>query len=104
MGTPEFAVPILDALLKNTEVLLVVTQPDKTVGRKKVLTYSPVKECALKHNIPVFQPSKIRFDYEEIKKVSPDLIVQGEAYASRNGIPYEVTTSRKVKAGNKNII
>ena len=75
MGTPEFAVPILDALLKNTEVLLVVTQPDKTVGRKKVLTYSPVKECALKHNIPVFQPSKIRFDYEEIKKVSPDLIV-----------------------------
>ena len=75
MGTPEFAVPILDALIKNTEVLLVVTQPDKTVGRKKVLTYSPVKECALKHNIPVFQPSKIRFDYEEIKKVSPDLIV-----------------------------
>ena len=75
MGTPEFAVPILDALIKNTEVLLVVTQPDKTVGRKKVLTYSPVKEGALKHNIPVFQPSKIRFDYEEIKKVSPDLIV-----------------------------
>lgn len=43
-------------------------------------------------------------DKNSIPVVSPDLIVQGEAYASRNGIPYEVTTSRKVKAGNKNII
>ncbi len=75
MGTPEFAVPILDTLIKNTEVLLVVTQPDKYVGRKKVLTFSPVKEEALKYNIPVFQPIKIREDYEEIKKYKPDLIV-----------------------------
>ena len=75
MGTPEFAVPILDTLIKNTEVVLVVTQPDKYVGRKKVLTYSPVKECAIKHDIPVFQPVKIREDYEEIKQYQPDLIV-----------------------------
>lgn len=75
MGTPEFAVPILDTLIKNTEVLLVVTQPDKYVGRKKVLTFSPVKEEALKYNIPVFQPIKIREDYEEIKKYKLDLIV-----------------------------
>ena len=75
MGTPEFAVPILETLIKNTEVVLVVTQPDKYVGRKKVLTYSPIKKCALKNNIPVFQPVKIREDYEEIKKYNPDLIV-----------------------------
>ena len=43
MGTPEFAGPILDTLIKNTAVVLVVTQPDKYVGRKKVLTYSPIK-------------------------------------------------------------
>ena len=56
-------------------MLLVVTQPDNYVGRKKVLTFSPVKEEALKYNIPVFQPIKIREDYEEIKKYKPDLIV-----------------------------
>lgn len=75
MGTPEFAVPILETLMKNSEVVLVVTQPDKYVGRKKVLTFSPIKEKALEHHIPVFQPVKIREDYEEIKKYQPDLIV-----------------------------
>ena len=75
MGTPEFAVPILETLIKNTEVVLVVTQPDKCVGRKKVLTYSPVKEVAINNSIPVFQPNKIREDYEEILKYQPDLIV-----------------------------
>lgn len=75
MGTPEFAVPILETLMKNSEVVLVVTQPDKYVGRKKVLTFSPIKEKALEHHIPIFQPIKIREDYEEIKKYQPDLIV-----------------------------
>lgn len=75
MGTPDFAVPILETLIKNTEVILVVTQPDRIVGRKKVLTPSPIKELAIKNNIPVFQPEKIRIDYEEIKKYQPDLIV-----------------------------
>lgn len=75
MGTPEFAVPILDTLIKNTEVVLVVTQPDKYVGRKKVLTYSPIKNLALEHNIPVFQPVRIKMDYETIKEYHPDLIV-----------------------------
>lgn len=75
MGTPEFAVPILDTLIKNTEVVLVVTQPDKYVGRKKVLTYSPIKNLALEHNIPVFQPARIKVDYEAIKEYHPDLIV-----------------------------
>ena len=75
MGTPSFSVPILEALIKEYEVALVVTQPDKEVGRKKELTMSPVKECALKHNIPVFQPEKIRADYQPIIDANPDLIV-----------------------------
>lgn len=75
MGTPSFSVPILEALIKEYEVALVVTQPDKEVGRKKELTMSPVKECALKHNIPVFQPENIRKDYNPIIEANPDLIV-----------------------------
>jgi len=75
MGTPDFAVPILETLIKHVDVVLVVTQPDAYVGRKKILTPSPVKTCALKYDIPVFQPLKIKLDYEEIKKYHPDLIV-----------------------------
>lgn len=75
MGTPEFAVPILDTLIKTSEVVLVVTKPDKYVGRKKILTPSPVKEFALKNNIPVLEPLKIKEDYEYLKKYQPDLIV-----------------------------
>ena len=56
MGTPHFAVPVLESLVQaNYEVVLVVTQPDRPVGRKRVLTAPPVKEAALKHNIPVYQ-------------------------------------------------
>ena len=75
MGTPLFAVPILDTLLEYTDVILVVTTPDKCVGRKKELTLSSVKQEALKRGIPVFQPNKIREDYEEISKLKPDLII-----------------------------
>lgn len=75
MGTPDFAVPILETLMEDTEVVLVVSQPDSYVGRKKVLTASPVKEKALANNIPVFTPTKIRDDYEELKKYNADLIV-----------------------------
>ena len=48
MGTPDFCVPILEELIKKCTVIAVVTQPDKEVGRKKVLTPSPIKEVALK--------------------------------------------------------
>ena len=58
-----FLVTLID---NNYDVVGVVSQPDKEVGRKKELTMSPVKECALKHNIPVYQPRKIRKEYEEI--------------------------------------
>ena len=75
MGTPEFAVPVLETLIKNTNVKLVVTQPDAYVGRKKVLTPSPVKAKALENNIEVFTPTKIREDYERILAVNPDIII-----------------------------
>lgn len=75
MGTPKFSVPILEALIEKYEVIGVVTQPDKKIGRKQEIVYSPVKECALEHNIPIFQPIKIRTEYEDIMKLNPDLIV-----------------------------
>ncbi len=75
MGTPDFAVPVLEMLIEKTNVVMVVTQPDKMVGRKKELVYSPVKKVAMEHKIPVFQPIRIRKDYEELKKLDIDLIV-----------------------------
>ena len=75
MGTPEFAVPVLDMLIKNCDVKLVVTQPDKMVGRKKEIVYSPIKSLALEHNIEVFQPYKIREDYQRILDINPDIII-----------------------------
>lgn len=78
MGTPAFSVPILEALVASEyTVSAVVTQPDRPVGRKKVLTPSPVKEAALKHNIEVLQPEKISGspEMEKIMDMQPDLIV-----------------------------
>ena len=60
MGTPDFSVPVLRQIIEDGyEVIAVVTQPDRPVGRKKVLTPPPVKVEAEKHKIPVFQPEKI---------------------------------------------
>lgn len=75
MGTPEFSVPILESLIELTNVVLVVSQPDKEVGRKRVLTPSPVKKCALDHDIKVLTPNKIREEYEEILNYKPDVII-----------------------------
>lgn len=75
MGTPEFCVPILEELIKEYHVIAVVTKPDKEVGRKKIVTYSPIKQVALKNNIPVLQPIKIKEDYEDIINLNPDIIV-----------------------------
>src|SRR3990170_4019326 len=61
MGTPEFAVPSLEILIKNNyEVVAVVTAPDKPQGRGQKIVYSPVKECALKYNISVLQPTNLK--------------------------------------------
>lgn len=75
MGTPDFAVPILEELIKNTNVILVVTQPDKLVGRKQILTPTPIKEVALNNNISVFQPINIKKDYETILNTEADIII-----------------------------
>lgn len=75
MGTPDFAVPVLEKLILNTKVVLVVSQPDKCVGRKRELVPTPIKKKALEYNIPIFQPEKIKLDYEEIVLARPDIII-----------------------------
>lgn len=75
MGTPDFAVPILETLIQNTNVVLVVSQPDKKVGRKQILTKTPIHEVADKYGISVFQSEKIKNDYERILEVKPDIII-----------------------------
>ncbi len=78
MGTPDFSVPVLRKIIDDGyEVIGVVTQPDRPVGRKKILTPPPVKVEALKHGIPVYQPEKIRQkdEMEKILALKPDLIV-----------------------------
>ncbi|QOS99584.1 methionyl-tRNA formyltransferase [Brevibacterium sp. JNUCC-42] len=79
MGTPDFSTQSLEALLTHGyQVVGVVTQPDRPVGRKRVLTPPPVKELALRHGLPVYQPEKIR-ESEAVQSVldatRPDLIV-----------------------------
>ena len=78
MGTPDFSVPTLEALVASEhEVAAVVTQPDKPKGRGKEIHMSPVKECALKHNIPVYQPVRARDEafVEEMRTLKPDAMV-----------------------------
>lgn len=78
MGTPEFSVGTLEALIEaGHEIVLAVTQPDKPKGRGKEMQFPPVKECALSHGIPVFQPKKIREPkcIAELKKYDADVCV-----------------------------
>ncbi len=75
MGSPEYAIPTLNALVKHHQVLAVITQPDKPVGRKKILTPSPVKVAALEQGLKVIQPEKIKTIEEELMVFSPDFIV-----------------------------
>jgi len=75
MGTPEFSVPVLEGLIENYQVVGVVSQPDRKVGRKQEIKFSPVKEVAIKYDIPVFQPEKIRSNYADILALEPDIIV-----------------------------
>jgi len=78
MGTPDFSVPVLRSIIQaGYEVIGVVTQPDRPVGRKRVMTPPPVKVEALNHGIPVLQPEKIRLreDLDQVLALKPDLIV-----------------------------
>lgn len=77
IGTPDFGLPALKNLIKDDlfDVQLVITQPDKKVGRKQMLTPPPIKVEAQNNNIPVSQPEKISEIKEEIKKLNPDIVI-----------------------------
>ena len=75
MGTPTFSVPILASLIENTNVILVVSQPDREKDRKGNLISTPIKELALSNNITVYQPAKILTEYEPILEAEPDIII-----------------------------
>lgn len=77
MGTPEFAVPTLQALIDHHEVIGVVTQPDKQRGRGKKVQFPPVKEKAVEYNIPVYQPVRAKEEafIETLRQLNPDVIV-----------------------------
>lgn len=76
MGTPVFATAILQQLIDlEQNIVLVVSQPDRLVGRKKELKPTPVKELATKYGIPVFQPEKLKLEVEPIIQAQPDIII-----------------------------
>ncbi len=75
MGTPEFAVPVLNELIKNYNVVLVVSQPDREKDRKGNLLMTPTKKLAIDYNVDVYQPTKIKEEYEKILNYKPDIII-----------------------------
>ena len=100
MGTPAFSVPILESLIEaGYDVQAVVTQPDRPVGRKKVITPTPVKEAALKHNLLVLQPEKISGspEMEKVIDLAPDLIVTA---AFGQFLPEQILKAPKLGAIN----
>ena len=97
MGTPDFAVPVLEKLIEHTNVVLVVSQPDRMVGRKHEIKPTPIKEMAIKHNIPVFQHEKIKENYEQVRSAKPDLLI---TCAYGQIIPEEVLQLPRIGAFN----
>ncbi len=75
MGTPMFSVPILQSLINNCAVVLVVCQPDREKNKKGNIILSPIKELAIDNNIPIFQPLKIRENFQTILDYKPDIII-----------------------------
>lgn len=75
MGTPDFAVPILEALIDKCNVVLVVSQPDRLKDRKGNTLYTPTKLVAIKNNIEVFQPNKISENYDKVINTDCDIII-----------------------------
>ena len=75
MGTPTFSVPILESLISNTNVVLVVSQPDREKDRKGNLLPTPTKTVALNHSIEVHQPENIKKEYQKILDFKPDIII-----------------------------
>ena len=97
MGTPNFAVKILEKVCEKHDVVLVCTQPDTYNYRKKIEVYSPVKEYAISHNIEVFQPVKIKDEMDKILNTPCDLIVTA-AYGQF--IPSKILEYPRFKAIN----
>ncbi len=101
MGTPEFAVPILQSLIDNPEydVQAVLTQPDHHIGRKRTLHQSPVKELAEQYNIEVLQPAKLSksSEMEKIISLQPDLMITA-AYGQF--LPTKLLAAAKIAAIN----
>lgn len=101
MGTPEFAVPILQSLIDNPEydVQAVLTQPDHHIGRKRTLHQSPVKELAEQYNIEVLQPAKLSKspEMEKIINLQPDLMITA-AYGQF--LPTKLLAAAKIAAIN----
>lgn len=97
MGTPNFAVPILDMLIKETNVVLVVTQPDKEVGRKRTILKTPVKEEAEKYGIEVFQPKKIKEEMDKVLSTECDIII---TCAYGQILPKEILNYPRLKCVN----
>lgn len=75
MGTPSFSVPALEQLIEKTNVILVVSQPDREKDRKGNIIPTPTKKIAQDNNIEVYQPSKIKEEYEKIISLNPDIII-----------------------------
>ena len=75
MGTPAFSVPALTYLIENTEVVLVVSQPDREKNRKGELLPTPIKSLAISKNIPVYQPMNIKTEYAKVIEANPDIII-----------------------------
>ena len=75
MGTPTFAVPVLKSLIENYNVVLVVSQPDREKDSKGNILMTPTKEVAIENNIPVYQPLKIKEEYQTVLDYKPDIII-----------------------------
>lgn len=101
MGTPQFAATILEGLIKivDYDIVAVVTQPDRPVGRKRLLTPPPVKEMALKHHLTVFQPEQLKnsSELEELMQMEADIIVTA-AYGQK--LPTELLNQPEFGAVN----
>ena len=76
-GTPDFAVPVLKLLAINCQILAVMSQPDKKIGRKQKIAYSPIKELAIKNKIPILQPKTLKNQkiLNKLKSLNPDIII-----------------------------
>ena len=75
MGTPSFAVPILNSLIESCNVIMLVCQPDRKKNRKGKIEYPETKKIALDHTIEVFQPQNLNEDYQKILSLKPDIII-----------------------------